>query len=404
MRFTSAPTATALVAASVVSHAHVVLENPRPFKFLDYGATNPIEPDGSNFPCKKFAGQTLEVDGNRTVMAVGEPQELSFSGRAVHGGGSCQLSLTRDLQPTPDSRWIVIHSIEGGCPARNQRGNLDGPNVDVYGFAIPDAVAPGDYTFAWTWLSRIGGQPEFYMNCAPITVVAPATTNPKKGGKRAGAAGRRAAAALVSERADAPDFPELFMANMGALSGGCTTGDALTRQRPIRFPNPGTSVERPEGEDELVEQPCDGNPRAAGSGSPPPPRPSSPGSGDGAGPTSLVEPEPEPEPSSTTTEIVQPSDTTLTMTATTVQSPDTTSTLPTTLIDIPTPTASGIEPAPTTGGATCTEGYLTCMGDGLGFKTCTGGLLRPDGDEAVPVPGGYSCVPGEAVGLDLRLM
>ncbi|RYP08413.1 hypothetical protein DL764_001901 [Monosporascus ibericus] len=71
-------------------------------------------------------------------------------------------------------------------------------------------------------------------------------------------------------------------------------------------------------------------------------------------------------------------------------------------IDIPTSTASKIEPAPTTGGTACTEGCLTCMDDGLGFKTCTGGLLRPDGGEAIPVPGGYSCVPGEGVGLDLR--
>ncbi|RYP42635.1 hypothetical protein DL767_000004 [Monosporascus sp. MG133] len=399
MRFSSAPAATALVAALVVSHAHVMLESPRPFKFLDYGATNPIEPDGSNFPCKKLPGQTLVVDGDRTVMAVGEPQKLSFNGKAVHGGGSCQLSLTRDLQPTPDSSWMVIHSIEGGCPARNQRGNLNGPNVDVYRFAIPDAVPPGDYTFAWTWLSRIGGQPEFYMNCAPITVVAPAT-NPKKGGKRAGAAGRRAAA-LVSKRADTSGFPELFMANMGALSGGCTTEDALAQQRPIRFPNPGPSVESPEGEDELVEQPCDGNPRAAGSRSPPPPPP---GPDDGAGPTSPVEPEPEPEPSSTTTVTVQPSDTTLIITTTAVQSPDATSTPPTMPTGIQTSTASEIEPAPTTGGATCTEGYLTCMDDGLGFKTCTGGLLRPDGDEVdpVPVPGGYTCVPGEGIGLDLQ--
>ncbi|RYO88291.1 hypothetical protein DL766_008446 [Monosporascus sp. MC13-8B] len=391
MRFPSAPAVAALVAASAVSHAHVVLENPRPFKFPDYGASNPIDPDGSNFPCKKLAGQTLEVDGNRTVMAVGEPQVLSFSGAAVHGGGSCQLSLTRDLQPTPDSRWMVIHSIEGGCPARNQRGNLDGPNVDVYGFAIPQAIPPGDYTFAWTWLNRIGGQPEFYMNCAPITVVA-AATKQMKGGKRAGAAGRRAAAAdaaVVSKRDDADtDFPELFMANMGALSDGCTTGDALTQQLAIRFPNPGASVEHPEGEDELVAQPCDGNPRAAAAGSPPPSSP--PGPGDGAEPTSPVEPEPVPDPSPTTTVTVQPPDATLI-----------TPTPPTVPIDTPTSTASEIEPVPTTGRAACTEGYLMCMDDGLGFKTCTGGLLRPNGD-AVPVPGGYSCVPGEGVGLDLR--
>lgn len=50
-------------------------------------------------------------------MAVGSQQTLSFTGSAVHGGGSCQLSLTKDLKPTKDTDFRVILSIEGGCPA-----------------------------------------------------------------------------------------------------------------------------------------------------------------------------------------------------------------------------------------------------------------------------------------------
>lgn len=145
------------VLAAAVS-AHVVLENPKPFPFLDYGPTNPIAPDGSDYPCKKPRGSSLDWGMQATVMAIGEDQTLSFQGKAVHGGGSCQLALTKDLQPTKQSEWMVIHSIEGGCPARNQKGNLEGPNTDRYTFQIPAGIEPGDYVFSWTWNARIGGK------------------------------------------------------------------------------------------------------------------------------------------------------------------------------------------------------------------------------------------------------
>ena len=160
------------LAATALVNGHVVLETPRPFKFLEYGPTNPLDPDGSNFPCKKREGQTLEVDGERTRMVAGEEQMLTFKGQAVHGGGSCQIAITADQQPTKDSRWMVIHSIEGGCPARNQKGNLESANQDKYNFVIPpDLPVTGDATLAWTWSNRISGSTELYMNCAPITIV-----------------------------------------------------------------------------------------------------------------------------------------------------------------------------------------------------------------------------------------
>lgn len=149
----------ALVAS--LSTAHVVLENPKPYKFVADGATNPLSTTGSDFPCKTPPGQSYIVDGEPTSMTIGEDQKLSFSGHAVHGGGSCQLALSRG-HPTKDSPWMVIHSIEGGCPARNQKGNLEGPNQDTYKFQIPEGIEPGtNWTLAWTWVSR-GGSPEFY--------------------------------------------------------------------------------------------------------------------------------------------------------------------------------------------------------------------------------------------------
>lgn len=90
-------------------------------------------------------------------MAVGAPQTLSFVGSATHGGGSCQLSLTTDKEPTKTSKWAVILSIEGGCP-----GGANGGTPATFQYKIPEAVAPGDYTLAWTWFNKIGNR-EMYM-------------------------------------------------------------------------------------------------------------------------------------------------------------------------------------------------------------------------------------------------
>ncbi|KAI0394899.1 hypothetical protein F5Y17DRAFT_425963 [Xylariaceae sp. FL0594] len=249
------PSSKALIATSLLvalSSGHVSLENPKPYVFVADGKVNPLESSGRDFPCRIPPGQRYEIDGEPTPMAIGEDQFLSFSGHAVHGGGSCQIALSKGF-PTKDSSWKVIHSIEGGCPARHQKGNLEGPNVDKYFFQIPEGIETGqNWTLAWTWFPRVGGQPEIYMNCAPITVL------PSKPKKRMSLPERRQSLS-VSRRDDG--FPELFMANLGDLTGGCTTNQALTAQIPIAFPNPGPSVERPEG-DNLFKQPCDGNPRA----------------------------------------------------------------------------------------------------------------------------------------------
>ncbi|KAI5866289.1 hypothetical protein GGS23DRAFT_379405 [Durotheca rogersii] len=352
-----------------LSAGHVVLENPKPFRFVAYGPSNPISSTGSDFPCKIPSGGTLEPDGPPTVMAIGEEQVASFVGQAVHGGGSCQFALAGPIAdeawadyPLKNSEWKVIHSIEGGCPARNQKGNLEGPNQDKYSFTIPDAIAPGDYIFSWTWLARIGGQPEYYQNCAPITVT------PAKA-KRSRASDRRAA---IAKRAE---LPELFMANMGDVSGGCTTGEALQQQVAIAFPDPGSSVERPEGSN-LFKQACDGNPRAKKG------LPQYPGDSDAsASPVAAPTPTSSYDTSSVSTSTPAP----LTSTASPTP-PSTTSTQA---------SSPSYDPTPSTG--TCVEGHLTCLEDGTHFATCTGGQLTPP----QPIAPGFKCRVGSGVGLDI---
>lgn len=352
--------------------SHVVLEYPVPFIPAEYGPSNPVTAD--SFPCKMPAGAHLAMNGSATEMTIGDNQFLSFNGFAVHGGGSCQVSLTSDIddnfQPNPNSRFFVIHSIESGCPARNQAGNLDGANVDKYFFKIPRGVEPGKYVLSWTWVARIGGGPEFYMQCAPIVV----KRSPSKT-KRTPIRGRREVGLARRE-----DFPDLFMANMNPLTGDCTHDEARKAQIAIAYPQPGRYVERGDGDEApLYPQTCNGNPRLA----------------DPQTPTITNYPTSTSEDAPINTALI----------ATMVQS--TTATLSTSSLTPSRSTAiesSGFSIVPITTSSQptsttiCQEGYILCV-SGIRFSTCTGGQwTKPQ-----PLADGTKCTgsAGGDVGLDL---
>jgi hypothetical protein len=209
---------TALLATT--SMAHMVMKTPKP-----WGNPNnsPLAADGSDFPCKGIPADRSSV---QNVMAIGEPQTLSFTGSAVHGGGSCQVSLTTDLNPTASSKWMVIKSIEGGCPA-SVSGNLpadpNGSGASTFQYTIPDGIAPGEYTIAWTWHNKIGNR-EMYMNCGPATVT--------------GAKKKRYAPAGVSLVRRQSSFPDMFVANLANINS-CTTPESFD----YNYPNPGAEVQ-----------------------------------------------------------------------------------------------------------------------------------------------------------------
>lgn len=229
----------AAIAFSGTVSGHMVMATPKPFGKPN---SNPLDKAGSDFPCKVSNG-VYDTQGIINNMPQGSSQKLSFTGSAVHGGGSCQVSLSADLKPTKKSQWKVIHSIIGGCPARNTVGNLpenaQGADPDTYQFTIPKDLAVGDYTLAWTWFNRIGNR-EMYMNCAPITVT---------GGSGASGNGtvKRAEDSLIDDTfltkrsagslSSLSSAPDMFVANAG--DPGCQTAD----NKDLRFPNPGSSVE-----------------------------------------------------------------------------------------------------------------------------------------------------------------
>ncbi|KAI1096621.1 hypothetical protein F5B19DRAFT_153226 [Rostrohypoxylon terebratum] len=207
------------ILATTAVEAHMIMANPKPFGGPDLD-NSPLT--SSNFPCKLKGDPATfyKTDGLDNTMAVGETQTLSFKGSAVHGGGSCQLAITKDMQPSVSTSWQVIESIEGGCPSKSGQG------ADTYEWKIPDGVAPGNYVFQWSWISKLAGQPEYYMNCAPITVT---------GGKKR--SNTNETYELLSRD---NSFPELFVANLADINS-CKTVPGTDPE----YPDPGSNVVRP---------------------------------------------------------------------------------------------------------------------------------------------------------------
>ena len=209
-----------------ITNAHMIMKTPTPFGHPD---NSPLDAAGADFPCKVTDG-VYDAAGVSNVMPIGVNQTLSFTGSAVHGGGSCQISLTTDKAPSKSTNWMVIHSIQGGCPIMAS-GNLpedpNGSGASTFQFSIPEGISAGDYVLAWTWFNRIGNR-EMYMNCAPVTV----TGGSKKRDAIADAPHNNA----LSERAT--NFPNMFVANI-PTGNPCT----LPEDKDVKFPNPGDSVQ-----------------------------------------------------------------------------------------------------------------------------------------------------------------
>lgn len=370
-----------------IAQAHIIMTFPPPFVFEDLSNKQaPLNGDGSNFPCKLPGGTYNPGPEGITEMPIGSTQALAFIGSAVHGGGSCQVSITYDQKPTKNSVWKVIHSIEGGCPMRNIDGNNGNdalkPVPDTYSFKIPSALPAGQAVLAWTWFNKVGNR-EMYMNCAPIKI----TGNG------------------ASSTSSYNQLPALYMANVG---NGCET-PANTN---LQFPNPGSSLEinnnlaNPFKGDAKCEQ-FGGNAAPA-----PAPVPSqAPPSSSAAAPT--------PKPSATKASIpggvfvtVDPartivpskSSTTLATVVTPTNPANSAPAKATTLTVIPTKATATAKPPAATGGGNsgvqsgpCTqEGRWNCIG-GSSFQQCASGSWSTPQSLAA----GTKCTAGQSDAIDI---
>jgi hypothetical protein len=149
--------ATLLFFVGAVS-GHIRMTQPIPYGTPD---TSPLKASGSDYPCK-----LQQVDGFNastvTDLQVGSTFHVAFYGTAVHNGGSCQFSLTKDRQPSAKSSFKTIYSILGGCPGLNGQ-------TTTYDIPVPSEVPSGDYSLSWSWYNNIGNR-ELYMNCAPVRI------------------------------------------------------------------------------------------------------------------------------------------------------------------------------------------------------------------------------------------
>lgn len=391
-RFCAVVAITALALLSTAINAHMIMATPTPFnnETID---NSPLSSSGSNFPCKLTGDPATfyNAAGITNNMAVGQQQTLSFRGSAVHGGGSCQLAITSDKQPSTTTTWQVILSIEGGCPS------TDGNGPSTYSFKIPAGVTPGNYVLAWTWVSKLAGQPEYYMNCAPITVTG-------------GSSKKRSEESSLFQR---DSLPNLFVANLQSINSCKTTPGT----DPV-YPNPGSNVLKPGTSPEFADpnsygQNCFALGGSSNSGSGSAPNGSAaaaPSSSAAAAPSGSAETAPTAsspagaapsDSSSGGSSAISGSVTALSVPTSSVASSGLSSSTTTTANSFgpatPSSTSSsGSTPAGLTGACT-SEGIWNCIG-GTTWQRCASGLWSV----MQPMPGGTSCKPGQSQDLWAR--
>jgi hypothetical protein len=216
-----------VLTSQALTHAHMIMVTPVPFGASTIN-NSPLLANGSDFPCKSLTG-VYELEEASNVYSLGSTYDLTFKGQTVHGGGSCQVSITYDQKPTKGSVWKVITSIQGGCPAQNQQSNMGSDagatNPFIYKFTIPSDIPAGEGSIAWTWFNKIGNR-EMYMNCGPLTLVG-------NGGSPA----------------NFDKLPDMFQANIG------TTDCHVPENKDVLFPDPGEYVMNMNGATDAFQAP-----------------------------------------------------------------------------------------------------------------------------------------------------
>lgn len=369
----NAKTALAGLLAATVVNGHMVITSPQPHSFILTDATSkgrPLDATGSEFPCRNSG--SLDYSGPVNSYALGSKQQLALQGTAVHGGGSCQLSITYDTEPSKDSVFKVIHTIQNGCPARDTPANLAGDDANAadpftYDYTIPSNIPAGNATIAWTWINRVGNR-EFYMNCGVLELT--------------GTGG---------DKSNFDSLPDLFIANQASVDNGCTTDGAEPMD--LTIPDPGESVESNAAVSGLTAYGATCKSTA--------------GSGAGSGTTATASYPTSAAATSAATSIPGGVFITSTKTATTAV-PVTTAAPVTTAVPVVTSTTAAPAASATAGtgsgssgsvksGACSPEGTFSCASDGSSYQQCGSGTWSTE----MAMAAGTVCTPGDA--MDMKI-
>lgn len=354
------------------ANAHMIMKSPVPYGKSSLN-NSPLDASGSDFPCKQRPG-VYDAQGASNIFPLGSTQTLSFTGSAVHGGGSCQLSITYDKNPTKNSDFRVIHSIEGGCPAKGQSGNLPeggGGDSDTYPFTIPTDLPTGDATLAWTWFNKVGNR-EMYMNCAPVSITAPKKV-------------KRSPPVLQRDQSAFEKLPKMFVANIG---NGCATTESVD----VAFPDPGTSV------DKFGTPSALGPPSPAGCGG-------ASGGSSGGSPAPAASPAPSPavfvpgaaSASSAASPPPAMSTTMATKASSSMAAAPTSSAAAMPAVPAPSPAPPSTQGSQTPGSPCQTEGMWNCLPGGKSFQQCASGMWSA----VQPMAQGVTCSPGQSTTLQM---
>lgn len=364
-------TFTTLLAASVALipavSGHVYITQPKMFaahKQTEGFVLNPLEENGSNFPCQGGTPDAVVPPGN--ALTLGQKAPLVFEGTAVHGGGSGQMVISYDFPPPADiNKWRVLTSYEGGHPVDNGNQNFaegSGQKAPATTYTVWEFLPKGKATVAWMWYNKVGNR-EHYMKCATVSI----------GGSSEILAGQMESEALKK-------LPTAFRAN----SNGCTlsTEEAAT----LKFNNPGNDVRGTGTKSSACDKTIAGTAGNRGAGG-------SPVKDTPATPTTPVKPTASAKPSG------KNENNNAGETAKPISSAAPTATKPATSAPAATPTAAPVftekpvvkQPVPVTGGG-CTEGEVVCNADGT-WSQCGSGYMQNMGKTAA----GMQCVEAKMV-------
>lgn len=361
----------------------MLLAKPQPYNGV---INSPLSEDGSNFPCQlKFTTTSAA-----TSMALGSTQPLAFIGGATHGGGSCQVSITYDDPPTKSSVFKVIHSIEGGCPTKNNAGNIGGdaagPDPDTYSFTMPTNLPTGKANLAWTWFNKVGNR-EMYMNCAPIDI----TAGSSKRSEEEENLFRDVSQLMERDQAAYNSLPNMFTANIKNIGNDdCATVENFD----TLFPYPGSSIDKPglQAHYGAPNGTCAGISQSGGSGSS--------GSLGSASSATAAAPASTSAPAQGgvfATTAAASSVVPTTMATSTVAPVAATSAAPAASASAsPAASPGGATGAMTAGSACSPEGLWNCIG-GTSFQQCASGTWSA----VQSLAAGTKCTPGQTSAIDI---